>query len=66
MADFTKKQKREYLKGGGNYCPACGSDDIEADHFEADGTIAWRNVVCKKCDTVFQDNYEMKDVELVD
>jgi len=59
----TEQEEKAYLDNGGNNCPKCGGDDLECDGLETDGTEAWREFLCTKCDKRFIDIYKLAGVE---
>ena len=61
MKDFTKAQKKKYLKNAGE-CPKCGSMDIGGDSIEVDGNCCWQTVSCSKCGTNWHDVYTLSNV----
>ena len=60
--DFTPAEKKKYLSKAGNYCPQCGSDQLDAGRMETDGFTSWRDVECEGCGAEFQDVYGLTDV----
>jgi transcription elongation factor Elf1 len=65
MKDFTKAQKKKYLKNSGK-CPNCGSTNISGDSIDVDGDCCWQNVTCGECEKTWQDVYRLADVIRVD
>ena len=63
MSKLTAKQKKDYIKGGQNGCPYCGSDDIEGGFVEIDSGGAWQEVYCHICHKEWSDIYKMVDIE---
>ena len=53
----------QYLATGGNYCPKCSSEKIEAGTFEADSGYASQSVECLSCSFKWFDLYELKGFE---
>jgi hypothetical protein len=50
-----------YLKDP-NKCMFCGSTNIDAGFFEADGRVGSQKVKCSDCDGQWQDIFELTDV----
>jgi hypothetical protein len=48
---------KDYVNDGGNFCPHCQSNDIEAEHFEVDSGHAWQPVSCNNCGSTWNDVY---------
>lgn len=48
-----------YVDGGGNYCPVCESNDVEAHGIQADSDYAWCDCKCLSCGSTWQDTYEL-------
>lgn len=64
MSDqFTEQQVKTYFKFKGNYCPECGSLDIEGRAFNADSLSAWQDITCNQCDTEWRDLYTLTGVD---
>jgi hypothetical protein len=59
---LTKEQIQDYIDGGGNRCPFCGSDNIEGGDREADGGIVSWSVLCLDCSAYWHDLYKLFDV----
>lgn len=53
------QKEAEYVAGGGNKCPVCGSNDISAERLESDSSQAWADVNCRKCGSTWQDVYSL-------
>ena len=60
---FTDKEQTDYLNKGARYCPHCGSCDVEASQFEADGLCAWSDVTCNDCETEWRDLYTLTAID---
>ena len=54
------KSSEEYTKDGGQHCPKCDSENIEAGNIEADTSIAFCNVVCRDCGSEWTDEFVLK------
>ena len=63
---FTPEQKEEYINKQGNFCPYCGSDDIEAEPLEPGGDEAWAVVTCDVCGKEWRDIYHLTDIEEIE
>jgi hypothetical protein len=50
---------RQYMAQGGSICPACGSEDMEANRLEADGSHASGDVECGGCGSTWKDVFEL-------
>jgi hypothetical protein len=61
---LTVKQKKAYIKAGGNKCPFCRSEDIESSHFEVDSGHSWQPIFCHECESEWNDIYKLADVEV--
>jgi len=55
----------QYLKDPSE-CPYCGSDDISGSEFDAIGTAAYREVVCKTCDHTWAEEFKLINIILND
>ena len=64
MKDYTKKQKKAYLKRP-TRCPDCGCEDISAGQVDIDGGYASQEVSCV-CGARWIDIYKLIDVERVE
>jgi hypothetical protein len=62
---LTEQQRTDYLNNSSE-CPFCHSDNIEADHIEADGESAFGEVSCLDCGKRWNDVYTLTDVEVID
>ena len=60
---LTRVRKRKYIDEGGNKCPFCGSEELEGKRYEADSTVAWREVECVNCKKRWEDVYTLSDIE---
>lgn len=58
---ITDEAKLKYIKDGGNYCPYCGSDDIEAGQIQFDDDLN-ANVTCLTCWRTWKEFYKVSDV----
>lgn len=60
---ITLEQAKKYLELGGNFCPFCKSDEIQAiagiDGFYSE---LYQNVVCENCGETWTDIYVLKGV----
>jgi transcription elongation factor Elf1 len=61
---LTKEQKNNYLKTGGVHCPYCGSERLDVDPFDGEGS--YQPVTCGVCDKEWRDIYQLVDIEEVD
>lgn len=59
---MTEAMKAEYLTNGGTLCPFCGSLNISAGFFEADGPEGTQDVHCVDCGARWYDVYTMTGV----
>jgi hypothetical protein len=64
--DFTKKQVREYIQGGGNKCPHCQSEDIEAGPSEFEAGLCWQVVHCRACGESWHEIYQLSAIHALD
>jgi len=62
-ADANKKLTETYFETQGNMCPLCGSENINANPFNSDALIAWRDVDCYNCDNTLREFFTMTEVE---
>ena len=60
MADLTYNMVDEYINSDGTACPFCGSLNIEAGHFDAEGVS--QPVRCEDCDEKWQNIYQLVGV----
>jgi len=58
---LTKGQKKAYLKHD-TLCPYCGSENIDAGHFENTDDGGWQNVWCHDCGKRWEDHYKLVDI----
>lgn len=50
--------QRDYIARNGQFCPNCGSSNIEAKvALEADGLVVWGRVGCSACESTWNDQY---------
>ena len=59
---LTPEQKKAYVEKGGQYCPYCGSTNIEGGRFDAEWKEAWSEVSCADCDRTWTDEYLLVNV----
>lgn len=59
MTTLTKEQRDTYLAHGGQYCPVCGSSELDTGAFRADENYAWRSVGCENCGASWEDVYTL-------
>ena len=63
LAEITKK----YLKTKGNFCPFCGSKDVEGiGATDCDGDYAWNDITCNSCEKTWSDEYKLSGIVLHD
>jgi transposase-like protein len=55
--------KESYIKGGGNHCPYCGSQNIEGGDRESDDWGISQGVYCRDCGKEWTDIYRLVDVK---
>jgi hypothetical protein len=66
-AVLTEAKARAYLTGKSARCPFCGSEDIDAEGWDADGGQEVRNPVhCNDCDSTWRDVYRLAALEVLD
>lgn len=53
----------DHLKYG-NVCPFCGSEEIEGEQLDVNGTAATQQCYCHACDGVWTDTYQLKSAVL--
>lgn len=58
--------EQQYLAGGGNCCPACGSSELDAGTLQSDGLRAWRNVECEDCGASWDEHFKMTGISDAD
>ncbi len=56
MGTMTDK---EYLDYGGNVCPICKKESVEAEGMDMDGDIGWSNARCIECGATWTDQWKM-------
>jgi transposase-like protein len=67
MIHLTEEMKKAYLESGGNYCPVCRSEDIEATGgFDFEGGYVYENIVCNNCNSEWTDEYTLTGLLLLD
>ena len=49
----------EYIKGDGNKCPFCGSEDITGGSIDVEGHSAVQEVSCNECNKEWHDIYQL-------
>ena len=59
---ISDEAKAKYLKGGGNHCPYCGSDEIDSGNVRYEDEL-WAIVRCDKCGKLWRDFYKLARVE---
>jgi len=57
MMELTQEQARKYLAGDRQGCPYCGSDNIEGDCMDHDGTSPSQRLECLQCGGRWRDWY---------
>lgn len=57
-----KFNEKMYLESGGVKCPYCGSEDITAGEYRADGSLIWQDVLCNDCGSEWTDEYRLQGV----
>jgi hypothetical protein len=62
----TFMSQGDYVKDGGNHCPACASENISAGETNYSGSIIWQEVGCLDCGAKWNDQYELKNYEILD
>ena len=60
MAISSYRQK--YMKSSGAHCPFCESTNITSGPIQADGSVAWAEVECEDCGSVWQDVWTLTDI----
>jgi len=60
---FTQDQKDFYIEHKGNICPICGSRNIDnVSKCQTDEAIAWQDVECHDCGSIWRDCYKLIDI----
>ena len=59
----TIDEDMNYMANGASTCPKCGSDDISADHADADGEYIVQPVDCNDCDHTWKDVFKLEGIE---
>jgi hypothetical protein len=60
---LTDKQKEEYVKHDGIYCPHCDGQNLQGEPFEADAGYASQEVMCMDCNENWTDVYTLSSIE---
>jgi hypothetical protein len=55
--------QQEYLQHGGNKCPFCQSDKLDAELFDSETLLAWRQIQCMTCQNWWVDLYTLTGFE---
>jgi transcription elongation factor Elf1 len=59
---LTRKQKKEYIKSGAQFCPFCKCDDITSSEIDSSGTIALNSVKCHGCGREWGEEWKLTDI----
>ncbi len=59
---LSNEQKAEYVKRQGNYCPYCGSPELEGHDTDFQGGSISQEVTCLACDQDWFDLYTLTAV----
>lgn len=49
----------------GSRCPVCQSDEIHAEAFDAEGSQAFRDVSCARCNAIWQEKFNLVGYDIV-
>jgi hypothetical protein len=60
--DFSTTQAQEYIRGGGQHCPYCNSEEIEGGPFQCEAGVCWQEVTCLQCEERWHDIYQLADI----
>lgn len=63
---YTPEQEEEYVANSGQFCPNCGSGQIEGEEWNADGGTANQQVLCLNCGERWYDVYELVGAQQID
>lgn len=63
QTDLTAREKHNYLKHKGMYCPKCKSGHVESDPPDIDGPVGYANCICTDCHYEWVDVWKLVDVE---
>lgn len=55
-----KKDTQKIDLKNSDQCPVCGSYDIEGDHFDVAGNVAFQKVCCNECGARWSDSYRLE------
>jgi formate dehydrogenase maturation protein FdhE len=59
---LTEEEKIEYIEGGFNYCPYCGSGDLEGGSVVIEENIASQRMTCSECNRKWYNSYVLIDI----
>jgi hypothetical protein len=62
----THEQMENYIKGGGDKCPKCESNNITGGHVEIDWNEAVQGVFCGDCEFEWDDVYILSEIRFED
>ena len=62
LSNDDEEKYSKYIKGGGNHCLSCGSDEIEGDSVNIDSNTAAQEISCNECGSTWKDIYELSSV----
>lgn len=60
---LTERQKKQYVKFGGNRCPYCSSEDLNAGKLQSDAGYVWQKVSCDHCAREWTDVYTLTGID---
>ena len=58
--------EKKYVDGGGLECPVCHCENVSAGSIDADGSVAYSNVVCRGCGSTWVDIYKLTGIDSVE
>lgn len=61
MKTPLKEKVEKYLECD-DFCPWCGSTDLDASHLESDISSTWQNNTCNSCGAKWQDIYKLVSI----
>jgi formate dehydrogenase maturation protein FdhE len=62
---FAEAERKQRYISDPNFCPECGSEEINAGHSTFENTEAWQAVTCDDCDAEWHDLFTLTGYELV-
>ena len=60
--ELSGKKIKEYIKGGGESCPYCGSDGLRGGSWDSDNGYCNQSISCLSCKKDWDDVYTLTGI----